>query len=63
MLEGIIAHLGKIVPRDIYHAFMTADPASNLIMNLFLDNIFLLWQVCLVHPGKVLIMTVISRGG
>jgi hypothetical protein len=44
MLRGIIAHLGKIVPRDIYHFFMTGGPVSKLVMNLFLDNIFLLCQ-------------------
>jgi hypothetical protein len=43
MLKGIIAHLGNIVPRDNYLVFMTAGPASNPYLNLFLDNIFLLY--------------------
>jgi hypothetical protein len=41
---------------------MSGRIASKLIMNLFLDNIFLLYQMWLVHSGKVLIMTVILRG-
>jgi hypothetical protein len=62
MLGEIIAHLGKIVPRDIYHFFMSETAAANLYMNLFLASIFLLWQIWLVHPGKMLIMTVILKG-